>query len=68
MTYKFTYKCRLCGAVFTDGQTGNESIATTNLLCCAFEREANISKKTIHFCDDNNKGIADLIGVKAYEV
>ena len=63
MTYKFTYKCRLCGEVFTGAMTGHKGTATKELsLITIFEEKAKITEKSLHACNENDCGIADLIG------
>ena len=65
MTYKFTYKCRLCGEVFTNAMTGNEDLAKVTLITAGVR--AQVSKETLHACNDTDCGIADLVGYKGVE-
>ena len=63
MTYKFTYKCRLCGEIFISGVTGSPETATNELsLITVFEEKATITEKTLHACNETDCGIADLLG------
>ena len=65
MEYRFTYKCRLCGKEFDNAKTGNKEVAKSELMLFTAEySSAYVTRYFPHYCNDNDIGIADFIGVK----
>lgn len=64
MDYKFEYKCRLCGEVFSPCGTGSKQVAHDTIinLLCGIERQ--VSMHHFHMCNADDMGIADLQGVR----
>ena len=67
--YKITYKCRLCGEEFGQGIINSRKVVVTNMGLVAAGKEAYGFHPTYpHHCNETDIGLADLIGVKGYEV
>lgn len=69
MEYKAIYKCRLCGAVYHNGQTAHESVAAGSLEemtldMCGQYPDAPL-KTNMHRCGGDyagSLGLADFLG------
>ena len=67
--YKFTFKCRMCGEIFTESQTGDEKLANCCVLYAIFGKNTTTlhvqapSMLSVHFKKDHF-GVADFIGCK----
>lgn len=69
--YRFSYKCRLCGATFHGSMTTNKELAHNAIIDLLTESPVfhqGVYKETFHQCNADDMGIADIKGVKAYEV
>lgn len=68
MEYKSIYKCRLCGEVFSDGETdkSNARFVCTGLMMSEHlpNRYTGFSsfRNIVHFCKDGSFGFADFQG------
>jgi hypothetical protein len=64
----FQYKCRMCGKVFDDAQTGKEY--GLMYLTSAMHGGTRLPTGQVmppmiaHFCDDERMGAADIIGYR----
>lgn len=72
MTYKATYKCRLCGATYQNGATTGEELATLNIFRLAAGLQGPRSPKMneVHNCGGDHAGsfgLADFQGWEAVE-
>lgn len=60
------YKCALCGATF--GQTiikTDRNVLEAKMVSYAYNTmDSDIEPKVFHFCNRNDIGIADFIGLK----
>ena len=72
-TYGAEYKCRLCGAVYTEQETSNKMIVYDALhdmvqgescRCCF---GLTTKKHSIHHCEDGSIGLSDFQGWKLYD-
>lgn len=64
-THEITYKCRMCGKTFVEGETNKENaVAAVCLLNQGVMPEIPIRKDSIHFCGDGSVGYADLLGLQ----
>lgn len=65
--YKFEYKCRLCGKVFSPRGAGSKNVAHNTIinLLCGIERQ--VSMHHFHMCNADDMGIADLQGERGNE-
>lgn len=66
-----TYKCRLCGELFTDSSTGNENLVTDAIFELwtkdkYFPKGCGIGvhRYERHHCADGSWGMADFQGFK----
>ena len=64
MDYKFEYKCRLCGEVFSPCATGNKQVAHDKIIGMVCGTERQLVKYHFHMCNADDMGIADLQGVR----
>lgn len=62
--FYFTYKCRLCGATFTNSGTSTEQAAMDALILATLGSDTDARMTRVHACRPNGYGIADLIGAK----
>lgn len=65
--YIFTYKCRFCGQILKDAQTGDKNLAWRCVFGAITDMPANEPQAptmlSVHTCDDHI-GVADFIGCK----
>lgn len=64
MDYKFEYKCRLCGEVFSPSFTGSRKIAHDAIIALLCDTDRQVPMYHFHMCNENDMGIADLQGVR----
>lgn len=74
MEYKAIYKCRLCGAVYRNGTTTGEAVATAHMveLSAGICSTAPLAPRKIetHYCGGQfagSLGAADFCGWQAVE-
>lgn len=72
-TFKATYKCRLCGQEYTDGETEENiaSIATCEIAVRGCTQHGNgtfgVHRYNSHHCEDGSCGMADFMGFRKEE-
>jgi hypothetical protein len=67
----YKYKCRRCGEVYSDTESGWDELNVHSILTNSIYRAGNIGKRVamtdVHKCSKDAMGIADLIGVEKRE-
>ena len=64
---EYLYKCRMCGKIFSGGESGTEK-SYSNLIDAIFnitvDNQPPLPMIRAHQCNDKKGGIADLVGYK----
>ena len=64
--YNFKFKCRMCGEVYIEGTTGDDTTAFKCVLCASVGRPSGIVMAphliSVHIKGNNHYGISDFIG------
>jgi hypothetical protein len=64
MEFKFVYRCRLCGEVFSPCSTGSKKIAHETIIGLICGNERTVCNYHFHMCNEDDMGIAYFQGVK----
>lgn len=61
-----TYKCRLCGELYCEGNAGR-AFATSHIFTMVAGRPSTsniVKKENVHYCADGSLGLSDFQGWK----
>ena len=71
--FDFKYLCRNCGSKYTGKRMNNDLIAREVFMCCIYDdmiedEETGVSGRRLHKCNNQELGIADLVGLEEKEM
>lgn len=75
MTAKFYYKCRMCGEVYDSGtataKDNGRQVLLETILDIPYSKKTikgnPVGREKLHTCNNQQVGVADLIGYKIEE-